>query len=120
MKSPIKSVALAVSVFSCLAGCGPTPLRHDDLVPRDLVLPGFEQSECHFKNQWTEEPRDNGPASTFGGQMTNARSADSEHRVLPPVECHKTQVTAPPPTSSEHEDLCGDGNGELKFCERGS
>ena len=100
-----------------LVACGPVPPKVPDVVPPELVLPGFTQSECHFKEGWKAEEQPAGPASQFGGAMANAKSADSQHRVTPPVVCHKD--LNPPPTSATPPSLCGSTKGTLLVCDRG-
>jgi hypothetical protein len=109
-------MGMALGVVGLVA-CGPVPPKAPDAVPPDLVLPGFSQSECHFKAGWKAAEESSGPASQFGGAMANAKSADSQHRVTPPVVCHKS--VDPPPTSGTPQALCGSSNGTLLVCEGG-
>jgi hypothetical protein len=94
------SVLAGLAPAVCLlAACGPVPPKRAiaaDVVPKELVLPGYAQSECHFDKSWhLDEPQDNGWLSSIGGgsvgsAVANADSGGRTHVVHPPVICERT------------------------------
>jgi hypothetical protein len=90
-----KTLVVCVFVLA-LSACGPMPPKravNDDVVPRELVPPGYQQSECHFeKLRREDEPQDSGGLSSMGvgSAVANADQGGQTHVVHPPVICQHT------------------------------
>lgn len=131
-----------LSVVILLAGaCGPVPPKQsDDIVPKDLIPAGFEQTECHFDRTTQPEQGSGGlsPAmGSAGGVVSRANDSaggghpavkcqhvenhhfeqclDSDGHEHPLQWCHDRQ--AGKPTSALPHTLCGDPEGVLHRCD---
>jgi hypothetical protein len=136
-----------LSLVTLIASCGPVPPKaKDDVVPKELVPPGYQQSKCHFEKMWYEDDQPQDRSSGISGGVMDKANSGGERRVVhPPVKCEHTVKDAvqicfddngvehpmqwcldrkaardadeTPPTSGMPPALCGDSSGVLRICE---
>jgi len=134
------SVVLLVAALC--AGCGPVPSKQsNDVVPKELVPVGFEQSECHFVHATQADvPESRDPAGGFGApESVLGRASNDAGGGHPAVKCQHVENThfeqcldsdghehpiqwckdrqEGKPTSGEPGHLCSDADGLLRRCD---
>jgi hypothetical protein len=100
LRSATYTVVLVVGLISC----GPVPAK-EEVVPKELVPYGYEQSECHYVAKAAEEENHNqgGFGGTASSAVVDARAMSGEHKTSRPFNCrHSVGVS---------EERCFDDNG---------
>jgi len=116
-----ESLKIAITATWLLLGCVPLakkdgpPSPADNVVPKELVPPGFQPSECHFiRDPFGQDESDSGGSASLGGGVLDKADTGGHTRPGKQVECQRSVKPAVPTSSVVRH--CGSA-GIIRQCE---